>query len=71
MKLGELVSYKIEPWEQLSSHCVTKEWGVGLVTWWDGHGKCRVLWSKKGLVVPHDDWELVPHANRRPDKVPV
>ena len=64
MKLGELVSYKIEPWEQLSSHCLTKEWGIGLVTWWDGCGKYKVLWSKIDRVVEHDDWELIPYASR-------
>ena len=64
MKLGELVTYKVEPWEYINLDSITKEWGVGLVTWWDGYGKYRVLWSKKGSVMSHDDWELVPHANR-------
>ena len=64
MVLGALVDYKIEPWEQLSSHCITNEWGVGLVTWWDGYGKYKVLWSKKGCTTSHDDWELVPHESR-------
>ncbi len=64
MKLGDLVSYRIQPWEQRSPHFVDRDWGLGLVTWWDGCGKYKVLWSKIDRVIEHDDWELVPHASR-------
>ena len=66
MKLGDLVSYKVEPWEQHSSHFVEyrRDWGLGLVTWWDGCGKYKVLWSNLNRIIEHDDWELVPHASR-------
>ena len=64
MKLGDLVSYKVEPWEHRSPFFVDKDYGLGLVTWWDGCGKYKVLWSKIDRVVEHDDWELVPHASR-------
>ena len=59
MKLGDLVSYKVESWS-----CLDSPYGLGLVTWWDGCGKYKVLWSKIDRVVEHDDWELVPHASR-------
>ena len=66
MKLGDLVSYKVEPWAQPSSHFVEygKDWGLGLVTWWDGCGKYKVLWSKRIRPAHHDDWELVLHESR-------
>ena len=64
MKLGDLVSYKVEPWEQRSPFFADKDWGLGLVTWWDGRGKYKVLWSNLNRIVEHDDWELVPHASR-------
>ena len=66
MKLGDLVSYRVQPWEQHSSHFVEygKDWGLGLVTWWDGCGKYKVLWSNLNRIIDHDDWELVPYAGR-------
>ena len=64
MKLGDLVSYRVQPWEQHSSHFVDRDYGLGLVTWWDGCGKYKVLWSKIDRVIEHDDWELVPLASR-------
>ena len=65
MKLGDLVSYRVQPWEQHSSHFVEYgTWGLGLVTWWDGSSKYKVLWSNLNRIIEHDDWELVPHASR-------
>lgn len=60
MKLGDLVSYKCENWMINDKDY----YGLGLVTWWDGCGKYKVLWSKIDRVIEHDDWELVPHAGR-------
>ena len=60
MKLGDLVSYKCENWMINDKD----HYGLGLVTWWDGCGKYKVLWSKIDRVIEHDDWELVPNASR-------
>ena len=60
MKLGDLVSNKFENWMINDKDY----YGLGLVTWWDGCGKYKVLWSKIDRVMEHDDWELVPHAGR-------
>ncbi len=62
MKLGDLVSYRCEDW--MLNDFRKDHYGLGLVTWWDGCGKYKVLWSKIDRVVEHDDWELVPHASR-------
>ncbi len=42
MKLGDLVSYKCEDW--MLNDFRKDHYGLGLVTWWDGCGKYKVLW---------------------------
>ena len=65
MKVGDLVRRKVEPWEQLSPHFAGHDLdlGIGVVTWWDGCGKYKVLWSKRIRPAHHDDWELVLHES--------
>lgn len=57
MKVGSLVKFKAEPWMVHQQ----SDYGVGIVTWHDGAGKYKVLWSRHihgPRYFPHDDWEL-------------
>ena len=61
MKVGDLVSLKIEPWE----YNRTPDYGeIGIVTEYDGYGKFKVLWSKRSKSIPHDMYEIRPYESR-------
>ena len=62
MKVGDLVNRKIEPWEYHRTN--SPDFGIGVVTYYDGYGKFKVLWSNYSKPISHDIYELVPHANR-------
>ena len=59
MKVGDFVSYKVESWMGPAAPSA-----IGVVTWWDGGGKYKVLWANHSVPVVYDDWELVPHVSR-------
>ena len=62
MKVGDLVNRKIEPWEYHKT--ITPDFGIGVVTYYDGYGKFKVLWSNYSKPLSHDIYELVPHVSR-------
>jgi hypothetical protein len=60
VKVGDLVSRKIEPWEYHRTS--VPDLGIGVVTYYDGYGKFKVLWSKHSKPISHDIYELVPYV---------
>ena len=62
MKGGTLVHRKIEPWEYNKTNA--PDFGVGVVTYYDGYGKFKVLWSNYSKPISHDIYELVPYVSR-------
>lgn len=62
MKVGSLVRRKIELWEYHKT--IAPDFGIGVVTYYDGCGKFKVLWSKRTKPISHDIYELEPYVSR-------